>query len=156
MTRCWVAPFSYIVAMDVFLPTIIISWELDVDEEPNVFPPLRLYPSFWEWLSERGGVVPYVTSNLDSACVRVVSSNLGDCGSTFNDFEDSCFFCVPVTTHFASTLALTTFCGRGKSNFGGFNHIKKTILVFTQQHPAILQTTSTQRKPHGDRTWTIQ
>lgn len=99
MIGCWVAPFSNIVAMDVFLPIIKTSWKHDIDEEPNLLPPLRLCASFWEWLSERGGVVPKTSSNLDSARVGVVVSNLGDCGLTSSGFKDfGCFFCIVVTT----------------------------------------------------------
>ena len=43
--------------------------------------------------------MPKATSNLDSARVGVVVSNLGDCGLTSSDFKDlGCFFCIVLTT----------------------------------------------------------
>lgn len=51
------------------------------------------------------------TSNLDTTSVGVVVSNLGDCGSTSNDFKDSGFSCVAVTTTLDPHLCLPPFAG---------------------------------------------
>lgn len=50
-------------------------------------------------------------SNLDTMDVGVVVSNLGDYGSSSNDFKDSGFSCVAVTSALDPHLCLPPFAG---------------------------------------------